>query len=91
MVHKCAAHLILGRNKYDHVTPALVEATLAASERTNSLLNMTVRLQMPQPFSSSIPADLVIPYKKKRSLRSENKNLTEKYQSEQSRLSGLST
>ena len=79
MVHNCAARLILDRRKYDHVTPMLVELHwLPVKERIAHKICLFVF----KCLNHSAPKylqDLVIPYKKKRSLRSENKNLIEMY------------
>ena len=56
IVHNCVARLILGRRKYEHVTPMLVELHwLPVKERIIYKICLFV-LQMPQPFSSSIPS-----------------------------------
>ena len=78
-VHNHAARLMLGKRKYNHVTPMLVELHCLSAKEKNCLQNIFVRLQLPQPLSPSIMQDFVIPYMKKRLLCSENKNLIEKY------------
>ena len=69
MVHNCAARLILGRRKYEHVTPMLVELHwLPVKER----IVYKICLFVFKCLNHSAPQylqDLVIPYKKERSLR----------------------
>ena len=85
MVHNCAARLILGRRKYDRVTPMLVELHwLPVKER----IIYKICLFVFKCLNHSAPQylqGLVIPYKQERSLHSANTNLIEKYPAVQKR------
>ena len=85
MVHNCSARLILGRRKYDRVTPMLAELHwLPVKER----IIYKICLFAFKCLDHSAPQylqDLIIPYKQERSLRSANKNLIEKYAAVQKR------
>ena len=86
MVHNCAARLILGRRKYEHVTPMLIELHgLPVKERIVHKICLFV-FKCRNHSAPQYLQDLVIPYKKERSLRSENKNLIEKYPAVQKRI-----
>ena len=56
MARNCTARLILGRRKYDHATPMLVELHWLPVKELIANKIMSARLQMPQPFSSSVSA-----------------------------------